>query len=201
MRYWTALRQHPRPVRYALGRILWRTGLCSWLRFEHNGATLRFHPSSFSAALWVDPRQGRDDEIFFETYLQPGDVVVDVGANIGVLSLAASRLVGEHGQVIAVEPHPATFQHLQHNLGLNQAANVQTHRVAVGEAVGSVVFSDKLADDENQVLLDGKGIVVPATTLDALLRTVPRILGIAYSYIYQVYILSVKQDYRKADNY
>jgi FkbM family methyltransferase len=57
--------------------------------------------------------------------LAPGDVFIDVGANIGYFALLASRLVGSSGKVIAVEALPAIFSALQGNLKRNGVHNVR----------------------------------------------------------------------------
>jgi len=57
--------------------------------------------------------------------LKPGDVFIDVGANVGYHSVLASELVGGSGKVVAVEPAPAIFSILEENLRLNHAANVR----------------------------------------------------------------------------
>ncbi len=64
--------------------------------------------------------------------LRPGDVVVDVGANIGYFTLLAARLVGSSGRVHALEPSVGTYERLVANLELNDAANVVPERVAAG---------------------------------------------------------------------
>jgi len=51
--------------------------------------------------------------------LQPGEVFVDVGANIGYFSVLAASVVGEGGAVIAFEPDPDNFRLLQANVALN----------------------------------------------------------------------------------
>ncbi|MEO6238809.1 MAG: hypothetical protein ABIQ52_17575, partial [Vicinamibacterales bacterium] len=38
--------------------------------------------------------------------LRPGDVFLDIGANVGFFSILAARLVGDSGRVVAFEPHP-----------------------------------------------------------------------------------------------
>lgn len=60
----------------------------------------------------------------FRKILKPGDRYVDGGANLGVLALLASHLVGPGGKVFAFEPHPRTFERLLENLRLNGADNV-----------------------------------------------------------------------------
>jgi FkbM family methyltransferase len=49
----------------------------------------------------------------------PGDVVLDIGANIGAHTLHLARLVGNEGRVLAFEPTLYAFNKLQRNLALN----------------------------------------------------------------------------------
>ncbi len=75
-----------------------------------------------------------------EQLLQPGDIVVDVGAHVGQYTLAASRKVGEQGRVVAIEPNPETFLDLKTNVLLNRAANVETVHCAIGRRSELVSF-------------------------------------------------------------
>lgn len=51
--------------------------------------------------------------------VRPGDVVYDVGANLGVFSLLAAHHTGPDGRVVAFEPHAATVDALLQNVALN----------------------------------------------------------------------------------
>jgi FkbM family methyltransferase len=73
-----------------------------------------------------------------EQTLRPGDVFVDVGANVGYHTLLGSHLVGSQGSVIALEALPATFALLERNLVLNAARNVRAVNVAVSGEPGEV---------------------------------------------------------------
>lgn len=57
-------------------------------------------------------------------FIKKGDVVLDIGANIGYYSLLLANLVGEKGQVYAFEPEPANFSILQKNVRLNNYHNI-----------------------------------------------------------------------------
>jgi FkbM family methyltransferase len=70
--------------------------------------------------------------------LQPGAVVVEIGANIGAHTVALSRLVGPRGLVIAFEPQRLVFQTLCANLALNSCANVKAYQVAIGAQSGEI---------------------------------------------------------------
>jgi FkbM family methyltransferase len=72
--------------------------------------------------------------------LTPGDVFVDVGANLGYYSLLGSRRVGPGGHVYALEPAPETYASLCRNLKLNRAANVTPLQAAAGSAEGTAAL-------------------------------------------------------------
>ncbi len=63
--------------------------------------------------------------------LQKGDVFVDVGANIGLMSIFASRKVGQQGEVIAFEPNPETKKILESNIALNKIENIKIEGFAL----------------------------------------------------------------------
>jgi FkbM family methyltransferase len=69
-------------------------------------------------------------------FLQPGDVAVDVGANVGTHTIFFARRVGPAGLVHAFEPQRIVFQTLCANVALNSLTNVHAHPVAVGSAPG-----------------------------------------------------------------
>jgi FkbM family methyltransferase len=74
--------------------------------------------------------------------LAPGDVFIDVGANVGYYSLLASHLVGPEGMVVAIEPLSESFTLLQHNLERNHAANSRAINIAAWNAYETVtIFS------------------------------------------------------------
>ena len=67
-----------------------------------------------------------------EQNLAPGDVFVDLGANVGYDTLLGSKLVGPAGRVVSIEASPRTFALLQRNLALNGTpANIRPVNVAV----------------------------------------------------------------------
>jgi FkbM family methyltransferase len=79
----------------------------------------------------------------FRRLLSPGDVCMDVGANIGFLTLLASKLVGPAGHVYALEPAAEPFAALEANVALNGFENVTALRLAAGDAAGEAVFDDR----------------------------------------------------------
>lgn len=72
--------------------------------------------------------------------LREGDIVVDIGANIGYLTVLASLLVGPTGRVIAFEPDPENVLRLRANVALNTGSNVTIVEKAVTDRSGEVEF-------------------------------------------------------------
>jgi|GEM_PF-336959 len=71
-----------------------------------------------------------------ESVVKPGDVVLDIGANIGYYTLIFARLVGEHGHVYAFEPDPTNYRLLKKNVRANGYNNVTFIHKAVAETSG-----------------------------------------------------------------
>ena len=65
-----------------------------------------------------------EDEIIEHFILKEGDIVVDVGAHIGLYTIIASKQVGLKGKVVAIEAEPGNFEILTTNIKLNQLTNV-----------------------------------------------------------------------------
>lgn len=72
--------------------------------------------------------------------IRPGMTVLDIGANIGLYSLIASRRVGDEGVVYAFEPDPRNQAQLQVNVAVNKCRNIRIFDSAVGESAGSGIF-------------------------------------------------------------
>lgn len=112
---------------------------------------------------------------FLEQHLQPGGSFVDVGANIGVLTLVAARLVGATGQLLAAEASEKMFSYLGENLSRNGFPHVALRRCAVCE-------EDYKSKEFYEAPVDRFGMgslapqfyapptAVPTRTLDSLLK-------------------------------
>jgi FkbM family methyltransferase len=75
-----------------------------------------------------------------ERYLHPGDVFIDVGANVGYLSAIGAGLVGPGGQVHSFEPVPLYFQCLRRLAELNPAYSIIANACAAGDTPGSATI-------------------------------------------------------------
>ena len=109
----------------------------------------------------------------FRQVVQPGHVVLDVGANIGTHTVPLARAVQPDGVVVAFEPQRVLFQMLCANVALNALGNVHARHGAAGREQGSIVVPrlDYSAQDNFGGIELGtwtSGERVPLATLDSL---------------------------------
>lgn len=72
-------------------------------------------------------------------FVRDADVVLDIGANIGDLTLPLAQMVGPRGRVIAVESHPDVFNILCANLAINRVSHVQPINAFVKKSEAVIV--------------------------------------------------------------
>jgi len=75
--------------------------------------------------------------VVLRALLREGDTFVDVGANVGLLTMLAARWVGRSGLVVSVEPSSREFARLQQNLAHNALDNVRPLQAALGSHDGT----------------------------------------------------------------
>jgi FkbM family methyltransferase len=155
-----------------IGEALMFLRVSHFFSVDRGDFKIRFYPTNISLRLWVSKLRGlriyETDENFLRSYLRPGDVVIDVGANIGFHTLISSVTVGEQGRVYSIEAHPKTYKALCGNVKFNGFSNVRTYNLAAGEKQGHITFSDKKQDDRNSVVSDSVGIKVEMKPLDSV---------------------------------
>ena len=106
--------------------MLWRTPERKLIRARQN-----------DRVWWLDPNVALGGEVYeaatvawLRSVIKPGMTVVDVGANVGQLSLEMAHLVGPTGKVISVEPSPGNLRFLRAHI----TANGFDDRVTIIEA-------------------------------------------------------------------
>lgn len=123
------------------GEKLVPRGSRTWVQVQ-NGA---------AKGLWLNlnPRTGQtyfdgggelEVQAALEQHVRPGMTVYDVGANIGLFSMIAARLVGEHGRVVAFEADPEIAARLREHLSRNAFRQAIVEETAVWSEARRVYF-------------------------------------------------------------
>jgi FkbM family methyltransferase len=142
----------------------------------------------------------------FRQIVQPGDVVVEVGANIGAHTLQLAQLAGPTGEVHAFEPQRLVFQALCANMALNSVTNTRCYPLAVGREQGTILvpFLDPSTTNNfgGLSLIDRRrGDRVTVTTVDALELKTCRLIKIDVEGMEREVILGAAETIRRTSPY
>ncbi|MFF1658844.1 FkbM family methyltransferase [Streptomyces sp. NPDC058255] len=77
---------------------------------------------------------------WLQSRLEPGDVLVDVGSNIGYVSVLGSRLVGSTGRVVSIEASPEFHRRVLWHRRLNGCDNIRAVNAAVSDIRKTLTF-------------------------------------------------------------
>ncbi len=110
----------------------------------------------------------------FERYVTAGNTVLDIGANIGVHSVLAGKLVGPNGRVIAVEPYSENCRLILRSFRANGFTNLELFPIAADDQPGWTYFGVSIGsnaglfDETDGELVDRRSLVVPRFALDSI---------------------------------
>ena len=123
---------------------------------------------AFNVFLKDNPHE-RGEVKFLESIAEEGMNVIDIGANIGISSVAIARKIGERGKLYSFEPLPQYFDVLKKNISSNGLENVEVYELAVTDQVGRAPFYQK--DLSSGIVFEegAKKCEVPTTTIDRFL--------------------------------
>jgi FkbM family methyltransferase len=107
-----------------------------------DGNKIRFRPFVMHDFLFVLANANRNHEPLVQAvfHSKPGEVVIDIGAHIGLYTMKAAKDVGTKGKVIAVEPDPQSYAILKSNIALNHLDNVVAVNAALSDVSGEMTF-------------------------------------------------------------
>lgn len=124
--------------RYRLTRFYPLNVIHKWICFslrpdfaDVDGHKMILDPKDDSLGLSINSVYEPFETAYFKKEIKNGDVVFDIGANIGYFTLIFAKLVGENGKVYAFEPSPDVFDILKKNVELNGYKNVVLLKKAV----------------------------------------------------------------------
>jgi FkbM family methyltransferase len=94
-----------------------------------------------------------------------GGIFIDVGANIGLMTLHAASILQRSGRVVAFEPVPNVYQLLQQNVDINNFSNVKAENSAVGATNGTMDIYQNLDVNRGSATLSRSNDAVPPITV------------------------------------
>ena len=112
--------------------------------------------------------------LLIDRLLLAGGTFVDVGANRGLHTLHAARVLGSRGHVYSFEPHPETFEVLKAHLVMNQLRNCTPFNIGISE-INAELALNMFNDDHSgtcSFVTSGevtKTVLVPVHPLDEVL--------------------------------
>jgi len=143
------------------------------------GARMRLGFNNPSALAMFSSAYEPDEIEVVTAHVAAGATVLDIGANIGYITLLLAGRVGPGGRVHAFEPNPRVADALGDNRALNPSleARITVHRIALGATAGETEFYSPIDGHEGvgglrdtaRAPLD-RVIRVPVQTLDAFVR-------------------------------
>lgn len=112
---------------------------------------------------WLGSYELSGQKVFMEN-LKKGDIVFDIGANVGFYSLLAADIVGSEGKVFAFEPLEENFSCLKKHIEINNYKNIFALKVAVSDQSGAAFL--KKEKNASMAHLSDEGINIETISLD-----------------------------------
>ncbi|WP_157117794.1 FkbM family methyltransferase [Oceanicoccus sagamiensis] len=111
-------------------------------------------------------------EWVIKRYAKRNTLAVDVGANVGLLSLLMADSVGDSGRVLAIEPNESLLDYAKYLFQLNAVDNVQVISGVCSDKQGTLQFTIDKDHHSKSMVVKGGEVLVESFTLDTLVEGV-----------------------------
>lgn len=116
------------------GAVIQKTAKTQLLRTKHGLLQCPTNDQFIGQSLFYYGEYSEHELQLYQKIIKPGDVVVEVGSNIGAHTVPLGKSVGVDGKVMAFEPQPFIYSLLCANIGLNELSNVITYNMGLGSS-------------------------------------------------------------------
>lgn len=134
-----------------------------------------FFTSDIGRSLYLNGNFEHETTIFLKKIIKSGDIILDIGANIGQFSVIMSMFSGSSGKIYAIEPYDKNISLIKKNIEINDIVNIYVHKVAIADKNGRMIF--RIYDDyayNSFLLIDRKKLLkedsVECQTIDAFIE-------------------------------
>lgn len=112
-----------------------RTRYGFYIHFSHIGKEMVRVRKSVVLGRYED-----SDLTVLKKLLNPGDMVIDGGANEGYVSLFLSKIVGDNGKVFSIEPNEENLDYFKKNIELNSIKNIVVIKKALSDKCSDISY-------------------------------------------------------------
>jgi FkbM family methyltransferase len=131
----------------SLGKVYsdehWADGPVRVIRGKYHGYKMRLDLKDWAqrSTYFLGRYYDLPSQLFIRAALAEGDTLIDIGGNIGMMTLVGARCVGYRGRVITFEPNPEAAGQLRYALESNGIENVELHQIGLSDMPGELTLS------------------------------------------------------------
>ena len=107
----------------------------------HDDYKIYLSNTDLSLKYFFNRHGGPTEYNFYNGLIKTGDIFVDIGANIGTVTIQIALRAGIQGSVISFEPNENSYKHLLRNINLNKLDNIETFNIGLGSNNQKIGFS------------------------------------------------------------
>jgi FkbM family methyltransferase len=140
-----------------------------WAKVHGLPLLTNVHDNGIGTSLFFQDRYAQARVSQIQEVVKEGDVVIDIGANIGYFTILLAKLVGPEGRVYAFEPDPRSFRLLRRTIKKNGWSHVIAEQKAVSNKAGEILLYQTPSWTSNALVPGRENIStvrVPVITLD-----------------------------------
>jgi FkbM family methyltransferase len=142
---------------------------------KYENSFLLIRPFIYSEIIMVSGLWEPYVKTIVDNEIKGDDVVIDVGANIGIYAIPLAKRVSK---VIACEPHPKTSEMLEKSIKLNKLDNITLIKKAISDSKKKVLFTLSSRPMESGITISNKSnsiIEIDSIDLDSILSEENRV--------------------------
>lgn len=142
----------------------------SFLTIKRDDFLIKLFNTDLTYQLFANKKYKTQENKFYESLLKENSVAIDVGANIGTISLTIAKHT-PNGRVLSFEPSSLFFKILQENIKINPQGNIiKAYNYALGNGEGFIGFNEEKEDDTTFTVDPLSKNKVPLARLDSFTK-------------------------------